>query len=90
MPTVSEEQVKPEVVHTLAIISGKEEGGIRETQRLFEDLGMSKELKRACAASFEKTARHFNAGATVTRLECQKLLTVRASIKLVAKKASTK
>lgn len=83
-----EADVRSAVVHVLAVVSGNNEHTITDAQRLFEDLGMAADLRRALAPGFARVAQKTNPTAKITRLECEKLLTVKAAIGLVKKRAT--
>jgi hypothetical protein len=88
MATRRATEIAQRVVHNLSVLSGIPESQITETDRLAQDLRISKEGKRALAPGFEAIARETNPGASITRVECEKLLTVKAAVALVTSRAT--
>jgi hypothetical protein len=86
---VTRDDVKPDVVHTIAVISGYPDGKVTEPSSLADDLGMSSDLRGALAPSFRSTAQHYNENAVITKAECKLLKTAKAAIDLVFQRAKT-
>jgi hypothetical protein len=77
------------VIHVVAVVSGFDDASIKESDRLFEDLGLADESKRSLAPSFQRIARKGNDAARITKKECGELLTVKGCVKLVTKKSES-
>lgn len=84
---VTRDEVKPDVVHTIAVISGYSDDKVSEPSSLGDDLGMSADMRGALAPSFRSTAQRYNEHAVVTKAECKLLKTVKAAIDLVFQRA---
>lgn len=89
MSSPKREEIKPRVIHNLSVISGFEQAKIREEHRLYEDLGLTKDLRGALAPGFKKIAKKYNSDAKITKAECKELKTVKASIDLVHDRTKT-
>jgi hypothetical protein len=82
------EQIRPQVIHTLSIVSGFPETAIADgPQSLADDLGLTEDLRGALARSFQRIAQMFAPGAKVTKTECKQLKTVKTAIDLVLTRA---
>ena len=80
--------VVSQVVKVLSVASGHPPEKIANTDRLFEELGLSTEDKDGLAPPFQRIARDTCADAHVTQQECEGILTVKGAIDLVTKKAT--
>ncbi len=82
--------VKDKVVHNVAVISGFDDDEVSEASKLERDLGLPAMMRAALAPGFEKIARVWVPGARITKTECKKLKTVKASVDLVLARAGGK
>lgn len=81
--------VKPDVVHTVSVVSGYPENKILESSSLENDLGMAAALRGALAPNFRRIAQRYNKDAVITSAECKLLKTVGAAIDLVFQRSKT-
>ncbi len=96
MPAPTRDQVKPDVTHVIAVISGYDDHVVlagdnpkdpKKSMSLETDLGMSADQRGAMAPGFKKIAQKWNPSASVSKTECKKLKTVTECIDLVLKRA---
>lgn len=85
-PPDSAAMVRAEVVHVLSILSGEDEASIKDTDHLFKNLKLGIDSRRAMAPGFQRIVRRHKADAVITRVECEKLITVGGSVTFVRKK----
>lgn len=84
---IPRKEIKPKVIHNIAVVSGFDEDQIEEESRLFEDLGMTDDLRAALAPGFEQISKTYNTNASVSKSACNKLSLVSEAIDLVVKAA---
>lgn len=79
------ESLRDKVVRNISVVSGFPESSIKDNSRLFQDLLMAHESRRALAPGFQAIAREVNPHARITKTDCEKLKTVGAAVNLVEK-----
>ncbi|MEM7408877.1 MAG: hypothetical protein AAF430_01415 [Myxococcota bacterium] len=75
------------MIHNLSIVSGYSEESIKETHSLKNHLDMGVRQRESLAPGFEVIAREYNSDAVISKAECGRLATVKASIDLVWSRA---